>query len=185
MIRRVWIRLYAYWERIEFNWKVIFFIFAILIVSISIGLYYKKLLSKRKAVSIAGITIYLYLIFISTVISRPVMSNRVSNFNLIRTIMDRITYNIDTKLELIFNIFLLSPIGFFISLYDDRVRWKNVACLGMLVSLVIEICQFFTRRGIFELIDLIENTIGVLGYVFLKICVRVCRQINDMKMIDI
>ena len=83
--------------------------------------------------------------------------------------MDRITYNIDTKLELIFNIFLLSPIGFFISLYDDRVRWKNAACLGMLVSLVIEICQFLTRRGIFELTDLIENTIGVvLGYIFLK-----------------
>lgn len=173
MSRKVWLSLYTYWERIDFYWKTIFIILTIIIALIAMALCYKKVVSKRKSISVSGIVIYFSLIFISTVITRPVMAERVYNFKLIKTVVERITYNIDTRLELLFNICLLLPIGFLLALYDDNVNWKKSLCIGLIISSVIEVCQFITQRGTLELTDLMGNSIGVvLGCYLFKIGLR-------------
>ncbi len=62
--------------------------------------------------------------------------------------------------EVILNIILLMPLGFLLTC----LRWHVllVTLLGFLCSLSIEILQYFTCTGTFEVDDLIYNTSGVL-----------------------
>lgn len=58
------------------------------------------------------------------------------------------------------NIFLFSPFGAFLK--HKRLNLAQIATLGFIFSFVIEISQLIFRVGVFEIDDLILNTIGVL-----------------------
>lgn len=62
--------------------------------------------------------------------------------------------------EVILNIILLMPLGFLLTC----LRWHFllVTLIGFLCSLSIEVLQYYTRTGTFEVDDLIYNTLGVL-----------------------
>lgn len=50
------------------------------------------------------------------------------------------------------------------------VRRKHVVITGVMISLTVEVLQLVTRRGFFELNDILHNSIGCLiGYVVCKI----------------
>lgn len=63
--------------------------------------------------------------------------------------------------ELVLNILLLIPLGLIVPIVSKCFRycWKAVL-LGLSISLLIEVTQLFTRLGCFELVDLLNNTLG-------------------------
>lgn len=66
----------------------------------------------------------------------------------------------------VLNILLFMPLGFLLPIYSEKLKkiWK-VVFIGFIVTSVIEIIQYITKIGIFEIDDIFNNTIGVLiGY---------------------
>ena len=68
--------------------------------------------------------------------------------------------------NIILNIFLFVPLGFLLPLGIKRLRiWWKIYLAGVLLTLGIETLQFFLKRGIFDLDDMFNNTIGtMIGY---------------------
>lgn len=66
----------------------------------------------------------------------------------------------------IFNIVLFTPLGIFLPVLSEWFRKaRRTVGLGFLFSLTIELGQRITQRGLCELDDLLNNTLGVLlGY---------------------
>ena len=70
------------------------------------------------------------------------------------------------------NILMLVPFGVFIGYRFKRISIIQTAILGGLFSSLIEITQYFTRRGLLEFDDVLNNTFGaVIGVVLIKIII--------------
>ena len=62
------------------------------------------------------------------------------------------------------------PFGAFIGCRFNKMTIIQAAFLGGVFSSIIEITQYFTRRGLLEFDDVFNNTFGaVLGFVFVKL----------------
>ena len=56
---------------------------------------------------------------------------------------------------------------------DKRLRFKTVIFIGLLTSFIIEICQLVFKVGVFEVDDLVKNTMGTgIGYMIFRILVQ-------------
>ena len=63
----------------------------------------------------------------------------------------------------VLNILLFVPFGYLLPLLWHRVdRWWKLLLCGLFVSLLIELLQLVTLRGMFDLDDLMNNTVGAL-----------------------
>ena len=71
--------------------------------------------------------------------------------------------------EIAFNILMMIPIGALCPvLFEENTIIKTLAT-GVICSLLIEVLQYFFKRGYFEFDDILHNTLGVLiGLVFYK-----------------
>ena len=106
---------------------------------------------------------YVFLVMSVTVLSR---GHRIENNTLLKPfwsymalIYGKRKYSIVT--EIVLNILMLIPVGF---LLPFLVK-KHTILYGFLCSLCIEVFQLVTKRGYFEVDDLIHNTLGVvIGY---------------------
>ena len=78
--------------------------------------------------------------------------------------------------EVIGNILMFVPIGFFTSVIFKNKKLLFSVIIGLLCSLTIELCQLIFQKGSFELDDLFHNTlgaaIGYLSFSLLKILVK-------------
>ena len=71
----------------------------------------------------------------------------------------------------ILNVLMFVPIGFLLSSVLNRTRWMQVIEMGCLLSVMIEILQLLTRRGVCNIDDVIHNTIGcAIGYGIFRLC---------------
>ena len=80
---------------------------------------------------------------------------------------------LDNKLlaEVILNVLLFMPIGFFSGIVFNNANIIKVVGFGCLLSLSIEIFQLLTMRGVCNIDDVIHNTTGcALGYVVYRLC---------------
>lgn len=60
---------------------------------------------------------------------------------------------------------------------DRRLQFRTVVLVGFLTSLIIESCQVVFRVGVFEIDDLVKNTMGAdIGYWFFRIINKVENQ---------
>lgn len=67
--------------------------------------------------------------------------------------------------EIAMNIAVFVPVGFLAGVAIKDVTWKIIACIGLGVSLIIEMLQLVLKRGCCETDDVINNTLGsLLGY---------------------
>ncbi|MCM3782026.1 VanZ family protein [Neobacillus mesonae] len=71
---------------------------------------------------------------------------------------------------IIFNMLMFMPLGFFMPLLGRRTRrFAPVLLISLVVTIGIEFTQMISRRGIFELDDILHNTIGsVAGYLIMN-----------------
>ncbi len=76
------------------------------------------------------------------------------------------TWNIHELQMIVFNLLMFMPLGFLLSfLLQSKHKTTKVLWISFFISLMIEFLQLITKRGIFELDDLIHNTIGsMMGY---------------------
>ena len=66
-------------------------------------------------------------------------------------------------LENLLNIALLLPVGVLLPLTLRRpLRWWQGLLVGVLISSLIELSQLLWRRGLFELDDILHNSLGCL-----------------------
>lgn len=73
--------------------------------------------------------------------------------------------------NLIGNVVIFMPFGFFGAVASSHRSFLRTSLDGFLLSLLIEIFQLVTTVGCFDVDDLLLNTIGtVLGYVTFIIC---------------
>ena len=110
--------------------------------------------------------IYLFAVLYITFLSREAEETR-SNFELFNSYIMFFKYKNDFYLDMIvYNIIMTIPFGLFLPLlYKPFRSFRRVAFAGFLYSLLIEISQCISGRGLFELDDLFNNTIGaMLGY---------------------
>ena len=68
--------------------------------------------------------------------------------------------------EIILNILLFMPFGYLLPVINERMRfWWKILLVGFGFSLAIELIQFVTHMGCFDVADLMHNTIGsILGF---------------------
>ncbi len=67
-------------------------------------------------------------------------------------------------LQIILNIILFIPFGFMFPIIHQKLS-KSTIAYGALFSLAIEIMQYISGRGLADIDDLINNTLGaVIGY---------------------
>lgn len=67
--------------------------------------------------------------------------------------------------EIIMNVAFFIPIGLLMACAFNSIKLWKVFCFGCSLSLMIEVFQFFLKRGLAETDDIIHNTLGCLiGY---------------------
>ena len=78
------------------------------------------------------------------------------------------------------NIIMFVPMGYFLPIVTKRARkWWNVILFGVGISFGIELLQYVTLLGMFDVDDLFNNTIGVvIGWIIWKIILEK-KQRND------
>lgn len=77
-------------------------------------------------------------------------------------------------LNLLSNIFLFSPIGFFVPLINEKyISLKKIILIGVSTSCVVEVIQLFIGRSC-DIDDVILNTCGVvIGFIIFKVYKRI------------
>lgn len=114
------------------------------------------------AVSAALLAMYLYIAVGITLLSRSEEYSPIINLRLFSTFGGSFT----DRMYIYENILLLAPLGILLFILAKPFRNPMVSLLtGAAASLTIETAQVLTRRGRFEVDDLLTNTIGMmLGY---------------------
>lgn len=79
--------------------------------------------------------------------------------------------------EIILNVVLFVPLGFLwgiqSSKWPRKWQWLSALILGVSLSVVIELLQYFFTKGCVEVDDVIHNTVGCLmGFVLWHGCVK-------------
>ena len=65
-------------------------------------------------------------------------------------------------LNLMGNIALLAPIGFYLGISDLKMKWFTPVAVGGICSLIIEMLQMYMGKGSFDVDDILLNLIGVV-----------------------
>ena len=64
-------------------------------------------------------------------------------------------------LENILNVIMLLPLGIFLPLvYGKKINWKVGLLIGFCISFSIELMQLVLCRGMFDVDDIIHNSLG-------------------------
>ncbi len=156
---------------------IILGIFLIFIFLVGYFIIYKKIMKGTKTINrkkflLYGISIvYMAIVFGATFLSRGngYRSVNVHLFSSYReawnNMADSVLQNIVLR-NIILNILLFVPFGFILPIYSDKLKKiYKVLPIGFAVTLFIEIVQYASKMGIFEIDDIFNNTLGVLiGY---------------------
>ena len=73
------------------------------------------------------------------------------------------------------NLFLLAPLGVFLPVLAPKFRrWGAILVAGFVVTLTIEIFQYFLAVRVFDIDDLILNTLGVsIGFLLYRLLAKI------------
>lgn len=136
---------------------------------------------KRQIIIIAWIMFYIYILLLSYLLffseryGRDLVTEEY-NLELFKEIKRFIRYREHIGFEgfvvnIFGNIFAFSPFGFFLPLLNKSYRkFYIIAFLSVLFSLIIEISQLLLKVGVFDVDDILMNSIGgVLGYLAFRV----------------
>lgn len=138
--------------------------------------------SYKKRISVALFSSYLFFILSCTLIAREGGDSIQFNFSPFWTYKAiseggwkaRILFQ-----EVVMNIFMLIPVGFFLPALTERVGLSRTVIIGFLLSVFIEGMQLISYRGFCEIDDIIHNTLGVIcGYGLFKVMIWFRRKMS-------
>lgn len=155
----------------EISWVELLIVIIIAIGFIILHCYKqgkKGNITVHKLFSVILINIYIITVLILTILGRRngVISS-ICAADLFRTYQQ--VFLVRSKYavyEIVFNIILFIPMGVFILDNKSKVKQKLMVCF--LIVLSIEILQFMSGRGLFEVCDLIDCSLGCLLGVVMK-----------------
>ena len=153
-------------------------IIAIAIFLIGYQIIYKRIMKGTKTISKSKFVLYgTSIVYIVVVIGATFLSrsNGYGTINLHLFSSYRQAYNqmqISLFRNIILNILLFVPLGFLVPFYLGKLKKSYITILiGFGTTLVIEIIQYITNMGIFEIDDVFNNTVGtIIGYCIFMIC---------------
>jgi len=74
------------------------------------------------------------------------------------------TWKIATR-NLLGNIILLIPLGFLFTGLYQKLKWKSIFLVGLIIGTTLELLQVLFKSGIFDIDDIILNLLGIImGY---------------------
>lgn len=78
--------------------------------------------------------------------------------------------------EHIMNVVIFLPIGLLLAILYRRLGLLKITAIGLLLSCMIEVLQFIFKRGVCEIDDVMNNTLGCfLGGLIVFAAHRLCR----------
>lgn len=81
--------------------------------------------------------------------------------------------------QIIMNILMFIPIGFFVGGALKNKRLWNAVEIGFVMSFLIEITQLITTRGVFNVDDIIHNILGcVIGFFCFMLCYKMVKHLS-------
>ena len=81
--------------------------------------------------------------------------------------------------QIIMNVMLFIPIGFFVGGALKKKHIWNAVGIGFALSFFIELTQLITTRGVFNVDDIIHNTLGcVIGFWGFVACYKMVKRIS-------
>lgn len=159
--------------------SILLVLIAFCISLVSYKFIYKKLFKGQGEVSLYQFILfvillgYLFLVFAMTGLSRGSdFNNTIINLNFLSDYLNVwYSWSLTSLLLLILNILMLVPLGFLLPLISKKFNSvKKILLVAFTFTAFIELFQLITRRGIFELSDLLNNTIGALiGYFIVRV----------------
>lgn len=124
-----------------------------------------------------GVTTYFgsYIDYIKSSINLVPFSTIVSYFH---RLSDNTINTSTVVLNLLGNIIMCVPLGFLIPYWIRKaIKWYKVVAITVAIIFVIEIAQLLTRQGVFDIDDLILNTVGaVLGYAIFTVVMNLAKK---------
>ena len=145
------------------NWLLFSYMLAILFTIVLVKTGKKRGLSASRCITIILLFFYLFAVCLSTVIVRPRNIYRELNLYPFWSWMYVISGSRYMMRQVIENILMLMPIGLLMPFVDQSKHYfiKTIG-FGFAFSLGIEVLQYILKAGLFEIDDLINNTIGVI-----------------------
>jgi glycopeptide antibiotics resistance protein len=147
-------------------------LFIVIVFYIGYFMIYKKIMKGKKKIApqklIVAVVLFCYLIVVlgATLGRRGHYKGSVNlyPFSAYREAWN--SFSITAWRNIILNIIMFVPFGFLLSVLSERFRKAGKTYLvGFILTVGIECIQYFTGRGIFEIDDIIGNTIGtMIGY---------------------
>lgn len=82
--------------------------------------------------------------------------------------------------ENVMNVAAFIPIGMFLAIGLNKLKWWQVVLFGFGFSVVIEFMQFYFDRGLCETDDIIHNTLGcIIGFLIIKFVLWSYRKLHS------
>lgn len=155
----------------------------ILSMIIVFGLYgIKNHWKFTKRVIIAGVifSVYIAVVVGLTLLNRIPLEEHSAILKFFWSYGEWIQGNEQALREIIGNIVMLIPYGSLLPIFYQRFRkFQWILAASFAFTLLIEVTQYFTCRGLFELDDLIHNTIGgLIGFQLFQTARKVYRRWN-------
>lgn len=135
-------------------------------------LVYKKLMKGTKKLKVSKVVLWSIFLIYMIVVLGATIGDRVSgyesvNLHLFSSYKDAYNnFSLGEWRNIILNILMFVPIGFMIPLLFKKCEcWYITYLVGFGTTLFIEMLQLISKRGIFEIDDIINNTLGcAIGY---------------------
>ena len=172
--------MYDYRPRISVGWIVLLFLLLVFLLWWTWKKYGCKKMFGTKILARILFLEYIAYVLVATVFSRADYGVYRYNFELFWSYKSWINRETNLLPEIICNIIMMVPYGIISPLLKRKIyKLKQIGWFfdGVLFSIVIEILQLVFRKGLCELDDVFNNTIGlVIGYCiyycFIRIFVR-------------
>ena len=148
------------WTTREF----LFYVIVFLVVSVILRQCVKrdKIKGFQAYACLAALT-FVAIVYASTVFTRNPQADYHYNLDLFWSWRAVFRGSREMLKEDILNILLLLPLGGLLPfVFDRKIRWWQGLLCGIVFSFGIEILQLVLRRGLFELDDILNNSLGCM-----------------------
>lgn len=147
-------------------------------------LVYKKLMKGTKKLKASKVGLWSVFLIYMIVVLGATIGDRVSgyesvNLHLFSSYKDAYNnFSLGEWRNIILNILMFVPIGLIMPLLFEKCKyWYVTYLVGFCITLFIEMLQFISKRGIFELDDIINNTLGcAIGYGIVMIFISLLKR---------
>ena len=147
-------------------------IIGLIFIGIIYFIFFRRFLKNHMQTNIKKVIIfcilfcYIVIVIGATIFIRPGVYEH-ANLNLFSSYIEAWNnYSKSYWRNIILNILMFVPFGFLLPLFSDRFKkFYWTLSLGFLFTFGIEATQYITKRGIFEVDDIMNNWIGaIIGY---------------------